>query len=112
MISMVPYLPQPWQSWKTARATALLVIVASAVGIGSATTIYAVIHSLLLKPLPYAHGERFVSVLGASPDDPKSMSSLRFDDISEYGTRMRSFDAFGWMQFVDFNLTAPGQPLY
>ena len=109
---MVPFLSQAWHSWKSARSTALLVVLAFAVGIGSATTIYAVIHGLLLKPLPYAHGERFVSVLGASLDDPKAMSSLRFDDISEYGARMRSFDAFGWMQFVDFNLTAPGQPLY
>ena len=109
---MLPFLTQAWQSWKSARATALLVIVAFAVGIGSATTIYAVVHSLLLKPLPYAHGERWVSVLGASPDDPNAMSSLRFDDVSEYGARMRSFDAFGWMQFEDFNLTAPGQPLY
>ena len=109
---MVPFLSQAWQSWKSARSTALLAVLAFAVGIGSATAIYAVIHGLLLRPLPYAHGERFVSVLGASLDDPKSMGSLRFDDISEYGARMRSFDAFGWMQFVDLNLTAPGQPLF
>src|ERR1035438_4486134 len=25
---------------------------------------------------------------------------------------MRSFDAFGWMQFTDYNLTAPGEPLF
>ena len=87
-------------------------VVAFTVGIGSTTAIYAVIHSLLLKPLPYAHGERFVSVLGGSLDDPKSMSSLKLDDLQEYQRRIRSFDVFGWMQFTNYNLTAPGQPRY
>ena len=61
---MSPFVLQAWRSWKGAKATALLVVLAFTVGIGSATAIYAVIHSLLLKPLPYAHGERFVSMLG------------------------------------------------
>src|ERR1035438_9706428 len=109
---MAPFVWQAWQSWKNAKATALLVLVAFTFGIGSATAIYAVIHSLLLKPLPYAHGERFVSVLGASLDDPASKSSLNLPDVLEYQRRMRSFDVFGWMQFTNFNLTAPGQPQY
>ena len=109
---MSPFVLQAWRSWKSAKATALLVVVAFTVGIGSATAIYAVIHSLLLKPLPYAHGERFVSMLGGSLDDPKSMSSLTLKDVQEYQQRIRSFDVFGWMQFTNYNLTAPGQPQY
>ena len=108
---MAPFLSQAWQSWKNARASALLTIVALTVGIGSATAMYAVIRSLLLKPLPYTQGERWVSLLGASRDDPKAMSALNVSDVLAY-RQMRSFDAFGWMQFVDFNLTAPGQPQY
>ena len=109
---MAPYLSQAWQSWKSAKATAFLVVLAFTFGIGSATAIYAVIHSLLLKPLPYAHGERFVSLLGGSRDDPNSMSSVNWNDVLEYQRRMRSFDAFGWMQFTGFNLTAPVQAQY
>src|SRR5260370_23381221 len=109
---MSPFVLQAWRSRKSAHATALLVVLAFTVGIGSATAIYAVIHSLLLKPVPYAHGERFVSMLGGSLDDPKSMSSLNLKDVQEYQQRIRSFDVFGWMQFTNFNLTAPGQPQY
>jgi predicted permease len=109
---MGAFLLQAWQSWKSAKATALLVVVAFTVGIGSATAIYAVIHSLLLKPLPYAQGERFVSVLGGSLDDPASLSSLNLDDVREYQQRMRSLDAFGWMQYTHYNLTAPGEPRF
>jgi predicted permease len=108
---MAPFLSQAWQSWKSAKATALLVVLAFTVGIGSATAIYAVIHSLLLKPLPYAHGERFVSVLGGSLKDPYSLSGLNLNEVRQY-QGMRSFDAFGWMQFTDYNLTAPGQPQF
>src|ERR1035437_2588438 len=109
---MAPFPLQAWQSWKSAKATAFLVVVAFTVGIGSATAIYAVIHSLLLKPLPYAHGERFVSLLRASLDDPASKSSLNLPDVLEYQRRMRSFDVFGWMQLPNYSLTAPGPPQY
>jgi predicted permease len=107
---MAPFLSQAWQSWKSAKATALLVVVAFTVGIGSATAIYAVIHSLLLKPLPYAHGERFVSLLGGSLLDPIHVSSLNLNDVQEYQQRMRSFDAFGRMRYTHFNLTGLGEP--
>ena len=91
---MAPFMSQAWQSWKSAKATAFLVVVAFTVGIGSATAIYAVIHSLLLKPLLYAHGERFVSLLGGSLNDPFPVSSLNMNDVREYQQGMRSFDAF------------------
>ena len=109
---MAPFLSQAWQSWKSARSTALLVVVAFTFGIGSATAVYAVIHSLLLKPLPYAHGERFVSVLGGSVNESDSRSSLNLNDVREYRDRMRSFDAFGWMRYFHYNLTAPGEPRF
>src|ERR1035441_6798059 len=98
---MSPFLWQAWQSWKSAKATALLAVVAFTVGIGSATAIYAVLHSLLLKPLPYAHGERFVYLLGGSLNDPFSVSSLNLNDVREYQQGMRSFDAFGRMRYID-----------
>jgi len=94
------------------KATAFLVVVAFTAGIGSATAIYAVIHSLLLKPLPYAHGERFVSLLGGSLNDPFSVSSLNLNDVREYQQGMRSFDAFGRMRYIHYNLTAPGEPRF
>ncbi len=109
---MGPFVSQAWQSWKSAKATAFLVVVAFTVGIGSATAIYTVIQSLVLKPLPYAHGERFVSLLGGSLNDPSTVSSLNLNDVREYQQGMRSFDAFGWMRYIHYNLTAPGEPRF
>ena len=107
---MLPLLTQPWSSWKSAKAVAFLIVLALTVGIGSVAAIYTVINALLLRPIPYENGERFVSVLGASFDDPSGMSSLTLRDVLEYQQRARSFDIFGWFVFADYNLTAPGQP--
>jgi putative ABC transport system permease protein len=99
-----------WQSWKNSKPVAVVVVLALTIGIGSATAVYTVVNALLLTPVPFAHGERFVSVLGASFDDPNGMSSVTLKDALEYQRRTHSFDLFGWFVFADYNLTSPGQP--
>src|ERR1051326_7118645 len=105
-------LRQAWQSWKSARGVATLVVLALTAGIGSVTTVYAVVDSLLVKPIPYAHGERWVSVLAADPNDPKGMASVTLEDAEEYEKTLRAFDLFGCFEFADYNLTSPGTPLH
>ena len=102
---------QAFQSWKSAKAMAFLIVLALTVGIGSATAIYTVINTLLLTPVPYPHGDRFVSVLGASLDDPGRRSGLTPSNAREF-QRARSFEIFGWMRYANFNLTSPGPPMY
>jgi len=109
---MLSAASQAWQSWKSARAAAFLIIVAFTIGIGSATAIYTIVNALLLKPVPYAHGDRWVSFTGGTPLDSDSMSGLSLDDMLEYQQRTRSFDVFGWVKFSHYNLTAPGQPQF
>jgi hypothetical protein len=45
-------------------AAALLIL---AIGIASATTIFSFLDAVLLKPLPYAHGDRIVRILERQP---------------------------------------------
>lgn len=88
---------------------ALLAVLALAAGIGSTTAIYTVIHAVLLKPLPYQHGERFVALYGARFSEPGQRSSLPYPDVLSYRQRTHSFDVFGWFRLNQFNLTSPGQ---
>jgi putative ABC transport system permease protein len=106
---MSPYFA-PWRSWRNTKAVGFLAVLALATGIGAATAIYTVIDKLLLTPVPFARGDRFVSVLGANVDDPRGMSSLTLKDALDYQEHSRSFDVFGCFVFSDHNLTAPGEP--
>jgi predicted permease len=105
-------LAHVWRSWKNAKGVALLAVVAFAVGIGAATAIFTVINVVMLKPLPYPEGDRFVALYGARTNEPGRYSSSNVPDLLEYQARTTSFDVFGWFRLGNFNLTAPGEPQY
>ena len=63
-------LSHAWSSWKTAPGVAVLAVIAFAVGIGSATAIFTVINGVLLRPLPYPDGGRFVSLYAVNTTSP------------------------------------------
>ena len=99
-----------WRSWRNARGVALLAAAALTAGIGSATAIYTVVNAVLLKPLPYREGDRFVALFGAAVNDPVHYSSLSMQDAQVYQERTRAFDAFGWFREAGKNLTFAGAP--
>jgi hypothetical protein len=107
---MLSAFSHAWQSWKSARAVAALAVIAFAVGIGSATAIYTVVNGVMLRPLPYADGQRFVALYGATFSEPGQRSAHTFPDLLEYQQRTRSFDVFGWFRAASFNMTFAGQP--
>ena len=108
--NMFTFVVHAWRSWKSAKAVALLAATALAVGIGSATAIYTVIDAVLMKPVPWQHGERYVALFSALRNDLKRVRSTSWSDLQDYQRRTHSFDAFGVLQQREFNLTSPGQP--
>ncbi len=93
---MLSQVSHAWQSWKNAKAVALLATLALAVGIGSTTAIYSIVDAVLLKPLPYEHSERFVALFGAQLSNLIVRNGLSYSDLLEYQRRSRSFDVLGW----------------
>ena len=107
---MLSAFSQAWASWKTAPGVALLAVVAFAVGIGSATAIFTVINGVLLRPLPYPDGERFVSLYGANTTNPGAFNLMSVPELHDYQQQTTSFDVFGWLRAGRYLLTAPGEP--
>ena len=107
---MLSAFSQAWASWKTAPGVALLAVVAFAVGIGSATAIFTVLNGVLLRPLPYPDGERFVSLYGVNTTNPGTFMAMSALELQDYERQMTSFDAFGWFRAGEYRLTAPGEP--
>lgn len=89
---------------------ALLAAVALAAGIGSATAIYTVVNAVMIKPLPYRDGDRFVALFGAAVNDPEHYSDVALKDAQTYQQRTQAFDVFGWFRESSFNLVFAGEP--
>ncbi|HEX7360919.1 MAG TPA: hypothetical protein VF283_10545 [Bryobacteraceae bacterium] len=63
---MLTLISQSWRSWKRDKGLAVLAIIALATGIGCATAIFTVVDAVLLKPLPYSQGDRWVALFAGS----------------------------------------------
>jgi predicted permease len=86
---------------------------ALSIGIGCVSAIFTAVDAVLLKPLPYSHGDRWVAVFGGSPleNERERYSAISYADAVDYQTRNHSFDVFGWYTIGgDYNLSSPGTP--
>jgi predicted permease len=102
--------PRAWRSWRNDKTVAFLAAAAFAAGIGAATAIFTVVDGVMLKPLPYRDGDRFVAIFSAATNDPGHFGSLSLRDAQIYKDRTRVFDAFGWFRFAGKNLMFAGEP--
>jgi len=110
---MFAVIRQSWNSWRRDKWLAVLAVVALATGIGCAVAIFTVVNTVLLKPLPYSQGDRWVALFEGSTADPdlNHIGGLTIADLLAYQELTRSFDVFGWFSIGgDFNLTSAGEP--
>lgn len=83
-----------------------------ALGIGANTTIFSVINSLLLRPLPFYETERLVMVWESQVSDPRSRDIASAPNFQDW---QRQNDVFTNMAFFDsggngYNLSGDGEP--
>ena len=87
-----------------------MAIAALAIGIGSATAIFTVVQTVMLKPLPYAQDDRWVAILGGSTADSEHFSGLSWAECKAYQAGLVNFELVGWFPVGgDFNLTPAGR---
>ena len=80
-------------------------------GIGANTAIFSVINGVLLKPLPYEHGERLVVVQQSAPLSGRRNTGVAIAEYFDY--RERAKDAFdGLVEYhqMNFDLINRGDP--
>ena len=66
------------------RGFALLAILTLGLGIGANTAIFSVINGVLLKPLPYEHGDRLVLVRQSAPLSAAPMPASSIKEYFDY----------------------------
>ncbi len=76
-------------------------VLSVALGIGANTTIFSLVHGVLLAPLPYPHAERLAMVFSVPPNRPESRIPGAPRDYLAWKNQSRSFDAVGMAVVAD-----------
>ncbi len=90
----------------------LVAIITLALGIGANTTIFSVINSLLLKPIPFPDAERLALVWKSQVKDPKDRNIISAPNYRDW---QQQNDVFEKMAILDsagkgYNLSGDGEP--
>jgi putative ABC transport system permease protein len=90
------------------RHFTLVAILTLAIGIGGTTTMFSVIHTVLLKPLPFERPERLVAISQVWEGEPTTMSPANFHDARGQSRALQSAAAY---DESDLTLTGQGEPV-
>jgi predicted permease len=88
---------------------AAVVILTLALAIGVTSTIFSVVHGVLLRPLDYPNPERLVGLWESNPAQGLDREEVSAATYLDWRARTRSFERIGLFRYRGFTLTADGQ---
>ncbi len=97
-----------------APSVAIAAVFTLALGIGATTTIFSVVNTVLLQPLPYEDAERLVRIVEQSPPGDGPRAAVARIDVSEalfieWRSHAQSFSAMGLHRPMPFTTLAAGE---
>jgi putative ABC transport system permease protein len=97
-----------WRMLFRSRAFTIIALLSLAIGIGANTTIFSVIYSVLLRPLPAPHPEQLYSVYTRFSDGTKESASL--PDYTDWNSQNSAFANMAAFTRTSINLGSNGEP--
>jgi putative ABC transport system permease protein len=86
-----------------------VVLLTLALGIGANTAIFSVVHAVLLRPLPYAYGDRLVEVRQQAPKIGIANVGVSVKEIADYRAQTDALDAVVEYHQMSFNMLGRGE---
>jgi len=87
---------------------AIVALLTLGLGIGANVTIFSIVNSLLLRPLPYAEPERLVHISGAPPRDSNEAQGVSLPDLLDYRQMTSTLSAIAAYSFYANRLVFAG----
>jgi len=81
-----------------------------ALGMGATTTIFALVHSVLLQPLPYPSADRLTWIWSVPPRSGVGRRALAGEDFYELRDRLRTFESITSLLPTAWVLSGAGEP--
>jgi|CXWL01.1.fsa_nt_gi predicted permease len=89
------------------RGFTLVAVLTLALGIGATTSLFAVLHAVVLNPLPFPESSRLVDIATTFQGGPGAVSVGNYFVMKE---RARTFDGIAARSSATFNLTEGSEP--
>jgi putative ABC transport system permease protein len=86
-----------------------VVLLTLGLGIGANTAIFSVVHAVLLRPLPYAHGDRLIEVRQEAPKIGVPNAGVSVQEVRDYRAQTESLDAVVEYHSMNFTLLGRGE---
>jgi putative ABC transport system permease protein len=105
---------KPWviacRSLARRPAFAVIAVLTLAFGIGTTTAIFSVVDTVLIKPLPFPHADRLLSVMEANPAKAQSLSLVAPGRLEDWNGANRAFEAFSGIYSENVTDTGGAEP--
>jgi len=108
MRSLISYLRHTIRLLLKSPGFAITAILILGLGIGANTAIFSLINGVLLKPLPYPHGDRLVRIFQPTQDVPRM--NVAYSDYVDFKASQHSLQDLTLIHTDDFQVTGDAEP--
>src|SRR5262245_13513282 len=92
MATITQDLQYAWRVFRRSPGFAAVAMLTLALGVGAATTIFSVVHAVLMRPLPYPHADRVANLWVDFGVGAQSLPAMSPGDFRDYQERSRTFE--------------------
>jgi putative ABC transport system permease protein len=96
---------------RRAPAFTLTIVLTLALGIGANATVFSVVNTVLLRPLPFPEADRLVSVRSIDARDPGHLTTLSYPTFFDFRRDNRVFEQIASYRDDQLTLTGRGLPV-